>query len=132
MNIWCWCSSVFQVTAQVWNMQCIYFTMCTVCTWHTGKLLYIEIVRTEEKFRDIRGFEKLKLELVTIVTSKHFVLFHTCISSPHLQNIHPNPNSNPPTWIAFLYNPIERTLWFYMRNQFKTINTFVQSYDYIS
>ena len=32
-----------------------------------GKLLYLELVRTEEKLRDIRGFEKLKFELVTIV-----------------------------------------------------------------
>ena len=38
--------------------------------------MYFELVRTEEKLRDTRGFEKLKFEFVTIVTPKHFVLFH--------------------------------------------------------
>ena len=43
---------------------------------NTGKLLYLEFVRTEEKIRDIRGFENLKFEFFTIVTSKHVALFH--------------------------------------------------------
>ena len=43
---------------------------------YTGKLLYLELVRTEENIRDIRGFENLKFEFVTIVTPKHVVLFH--------------------------------------------------------
>ena len=42
----------------------------------TGKLLYLELVRTEEKIRDIRGFENLKFEFVTIVTPKHVEFFH--------------------------------------------------------
>ena len=41
-----------------------------------GKLLYLELVRTEENIQDIRGFENLKFEFVTIVTPKHVVLFH--------------------------------------------------------
>ena len=43
---------------------------------NTGKLIYLELVRTEEKLRDIREFEKLNFEFVTIVTPKHFILFH--------------------------------------------------------
>ena len=43
---------------------------------YTGKLVYLELVRTEEKIREIREFENLKFEFVTIVTPKHVVLFH--------------------------------------------------------
>ena len=43
---------------------------------YTGKLLYLELVRTEEKIRGIPGFENLKFEFVTIKTPKHVVLFH--------------------------------------------------------
>ena len=41
---------------------------------NTGKPLHLELVRTEEKLLDVRGFEKSEFALLTIVTPKTFYI----------------------------------------------------------